>query len=188
MKENIVGLQTCGDQTLGWCVCPQRSLTPGKTGKGKKCSFRFGVRGFSWFCLFQKCFSFPGLGGGRVQQETRRRAKSELPQDCDGDDCEGEIRNPEIRSCNILTFWCQIWSKKKCWKNRKGVMDEGKHEFGREILCASTEKSSGWFFLILWNFFFEIFFWLFYPLEERFFVRVPRRVRGEDFFSFILEL
>ena len=45
-----------------------------------------------------------------------------------------------------------MWSKEKCWSQRKGAVEEkeelnsndSKNEFGREILCASTPKSSGY--------------------------------------------
>ena len=49
----------------------------------------------------------------------------------------------------VKTFRCQMWTKKKCWSQRKGVLnnDGSKHEFGTEILCASTQKSSGYNFL-----------------------------------------
>ena len=46
----------------------------------------------------------------------------------------------------------QMWTREKCWNQRKGVLnsDGSKHEFGKEILCASTQKSSGYRVFFFW--------------------------------------
>ena len=54
------------------------------------CSGLLQTRLFLVFLVVKK-FLFTGYGGGGVQEHTRRRPRPEVPQQCDGADCEGEL-------------------------------------------------------------------------------------------------